>query len=120
MEFARFGTEWDFRHTTSSPRYPQSNGLEEKFVQTTKRLIDKAQRHIRKTQEQTLLEADIPIEQPERERENDTLGSQPDIVEVRTPTEQDISTSVEHTGSGNSPHWVPLLPTVEPRFNEPL
>ena len=43
-EFARFAAEWDFKHTTSSPRYPQSNGLAEKFVQITKRLIEKARR----------------------------------------------------------------------------
>ena len=40
--FARFAEEWSFVHTTSSPHYPQSNGLAEKSVQTVKRLLCKA------------------------------------------------------------------------------
>ena len=40
--FARFAEEWNFVHTTSSPHYPQSNGLAEKSVQTVKRLLCKA------------------------------------------------------------------------------
>uniref|UniRef100_A0A3Q4GPK8 Integrase catalytic domain-containing protein n=1 Tax=Neolamprologus brichardi TaxID=32507 RepID=A0A3Q4GPK8_NEOBR len=40
--FGQFAKEWDFVHTTSSPHYPQSNGLVEKSVQTVKRLMSKA------------------------------------------------------------------------------
>lgn len=40
--FRRFAEEWNFVHTTSSPHYPQSNGLVEKSVQTVKRLMYKA------------------------------------------------------------------------------
>ena len=29
-KFARFAQTWDFKHATSSPGYPQSNGLAEK------------------------------------------------------------------------------------------
>ncbi|XP_046571089.1 uncharacterized protein K02A2.6-like [Haliotis rubra] len=40
-EFADFASRWDFKHITSSPRYPQSNGLAEKCVQISKNILDK-------------------------------------------------------------------------------
>jgi len=40
-EFANFAKTWDFLHTTSSPRYPQSNGLAEKYVQICKNILEK-------------------------------------------------------------------------------
>jgi len=41
-EFATFARTWEFKHTTTSPYYPQSNGLAEKSVQTAKMLLEKA------------------------------------------------------------------------------
>jgi hypothetical protein len=41
-EFARFANAYEFRHTTSSPRYPQSNGRVENSVRTAKRIMTKA------------------------------------------------------------------------------
>ncbi|OWF56513.1 Transposon Ty3-I Gag-Pol polyprotein [Mizuhopecten yessoensis] len=40
-EFKDFVKEWDIKHVTSSPRYPQSNGLAEKTVQTVKNIMRK-------------------------------------------------------------------------------
>ena len=40
--FAQFCEVWKINHKTSSPLYPQSNGLAEKTVQTAKRLLTKA------------------------------------------------------------------------------
>ena len=41
-EFANFATDWEFKHETSSPYFPQSNGLAESSVKTAKFLIMKA------------------------------------------------------------------------------
>ena len=40
--FKQFSNQWDFTVTTSSPRYPQSNGLVERNVKTIKSLFRKA------------------------------------------------------------------------------
>ena len=42
-EFAEFAQEWDVSHSTSSPHFPQSNGLaKKKSLQTVKRMFSKA------------------------------------------------------------------------------
>ena len=41
-EFAKFASEWEFNHTTSSPKHAQSTGLAERTVQTLKQLMKKA------------------------------------------------------------------------------
>ena len=41
-EFASVAKQWDFNHITSSPGFPQSNGLAERTVQTAKNIISKS------------------------------------------------------------------------------
>ena len=55
IEFQKFAKEWDFTITTSSPNYPQSNGLVERNIQTVKRLFRKANER-NTSSELTLLE----------------------------------------------------------------
>lgn len=42
-EFEHFAQEWEFTHHTSSPHYPQSNGLAEKGVKIVKDIFAKSQ-----------------------------------------------------------------------------
>ena len=38
IEFTKFAKEWDFKHNTSSPHFPESNGLVECTIQIVKTL----------------------------------------------------------------------------------
>ena len=42
FEYKQFATNYGFTHTTSSPRYPQSNGEAERAVKTVKSLLKKS------------------------------------------------------------------------------
>lgn len=42
QEFGDFAKKYNFKHTTSSPYYPQSNGQAERAIQTVKKLLKEA------------------------------------------------------------------------------
>uniref|UniRef100_A0A3P9BS95 Integrase catalytic domain-containing protein n=1 Tax=Maylandia zebra TaxID=106582 RepID=A0A3P9BS95_9CICH len=42
--FREFATHWEFIHVTSSPEFPQSNGLSERAVRSAKRLLETSKR----------------------------------------------------------------------------
>ena len=44
-DFKKFSDEWDFQHESSSPEYPQSNGLVERKIQTVKRCLRKSEQN---------------------------------------------------------------------------
>ena len=39
-EFEQFAREWNFKHITSSPRFPQSNGFAERAMKTAKEILN--------------------------------------------------------------------------------
>lgn len=41
-EFRKFAQDYEFRHLTSRPHFPQSNGQVERMIQTIKHLLEKA------------------------------------------------------------------------------
>ena len=43
-QFQNVSKTWNFEHLTSSPRYPQSNGLTERAVQSAKNLLERSKR----------------------------------------------------------------------------
>ena len=59
-QFQQFVCDWDIQHITSSPTYPQSNGLAERAVWSAKELLENAT----ETNQLSLLHYYIPETQP--------------------------------------------------------
>lgn len=66
-EFKNFANEWNFHHQTSSPKYPRSNGLAEKYVGVAKALINKCSKDNTDIQLALLNQRNTP--------RNETIGS---------------------------------------------
>ena len=62
-EFAEFAKQYGFKHITSSPRYPQSNGLAERAVQTAENILKKAKVEGKDFQLGLLAYRNTPIEE---------------------------------------------------------
>ena len=43
-KYKKFSKDWDFKHTKSSPKYPRSNGMVERTIQTVKKTIRKCRK----------------------------------------------------------------------------
>ncbi|XP_033126390.1 uncharacterized protein LOC117124310 [Anneissia japonica] len=82
-EFRHFAADWDFVHTTSSPHYPQSNGLAEGAVKIVKNLIKKAvhsnQDIMKALQIYRSTHSSVPCERPESEDEDEEVHLQANV-----------------------------------------
>ena len=60
-EYKCFANEWEFKHTTSSPHYPKSNGLAETTVKIVKGLIKKSNRSNKDIKKGLLIIRNTPL-----------------------------------------------------------
>ena len=60
-EYKCFAKEWEFKHTTSSPHYPKSNGLAEATVKIVKGLIKKSNRSNKDIKKGLLIIRNTPL-----------------------------------------------------------
>lgn len=60
-DYKQFSTEWEFKHTTSSPHYPKANGLAESMVKVVKTLIKKSCRSHEDIQKGILVIRNTPL-----------------------------------------------------------
>uniref|UniRef100_A0A0K8TB15 Integrase catalytic domain-containing protein n=1 Tax=Lygus hesperus TaxID=30085 RepID=A0A0K8TB15_LYGHE len=60
MEFKEFQNHWNFKHRISSPQFPRSNGLAERYVQEAKNLLTKCMNENSDIQPALLLHRNTP------------------------------------------------------------
>ena len=91
-EFAKYG----FKHSTTSPRYPQSNGLAERAVQTAKNILTKAKSENDDFHIPLLAYRNTPFEEIElspaqmlmRRRTRTRLPTTLKLIELQYPTDK--------------------------------
>ena len=95
--FKKFAKEWDFQHTTSSPRYPQSNGLAESSVKTVKKMMKKCLASGKDIQQGLLTIRNTPLacgaspaELLMNRQLNDNLPRLPTTVSTNQPKSRDL------------------------------
>lgn len=87
QRFKEFAAAWDFTHTTSSPEYPQANGLAERAVRSAKHLMEKSRRDGSDVFQNLLNLRNIP--------RDETLGSPAErLMSRQTRTTLPISKSI--------------------------
>ncbi|RXN21973.1 Transposon Ty3-G Gag-Pol poly [Labeo rohita] len=95
QRFKEFAAAWDFTHITSSPEYPQANGLAERAVQSAKQLMEKSKRDGSDVFQNLLNIRNIPRDQ--------TLGSPAErLMSRQTRTTLPISKSALVPASKNN------------------
>ena len=105
--FKKFAKDWDFRHTTSSPRYPQSNGLAESSVKTVKKMMKKCMASGKDIQQGLLTIRNTPLacgaspaELLMNRQLNDNLPRIPTSISTNQPKSRDLlaerSTQKQH------------------------
>lgn len=95
QRFQEFAAAWDFTHITSSPEYPQANGLAERAVRNAKQLMEKSKRDGSDVFQNLLNIRNIPRDQ--------TLGSPAErLMSRQTRTTLPISKSVLVPASKNN------------------
>lgn len=95
QQFKEFAAAWDFTHTTSSPEYPQANGLAERAVRSAKHLMEKSKRDGSDVFQNLLNLRNVPRDQ--------TLGSPAErLMSRQTRTSLPISKSILVPASKNN------------------
>lgn len=110
-EFRQFSSKWGFTHSTSSPKFPQSNGLAERFVQTAKNLIRKCTRDDSDIKMALLIQRNTPrsdaLGSPsQRLMSRNTRSTVPMVEEQLKPrVVENVNTNLQHLRDKQKSHF---------------